>query len=337
MSWMLKLAAGVVAAAVLAGGARAQGGERSEYEFGLSSREPATRTALSLRITYRHPQDPAAKPPALDEVVLELPAGLRLDTGAVPSCAATNEELRLRGRGACPVESQVGSGTLTAATGFPGVDPVETDVTVFNGGDELIELVSFKGTDATAGYDRLKIEGNTLTPHPPATPGGPPDGRTTVISIELTIDERTTETAAGRRSLLTTPPDCPGSGAWVSRASFKFASYEATSLLGETPCSSQPARDRTPRMRVSVSPRRVRAGDRTRLRVRVRSRVRACRRDVAIRLGDELVLTGAGGHAGFTAEFSRPGRKPLRAAKRGCRSTRAWVRALPPRARKLPQ
>ena len=328
MRWRLNLATGAALAATLAGGAQAQDGGGSEYTFGLSSREPATPTALTLGVTYRHPQDPGAKPPPLEELVLELPAGLRLDTGAAAACEASNEELRALGRAACPAESRVGSGTLTAMTGIAGVDPVETDVTVFNGGDELIELVSFKGSDTTAGYDRLTIEGNRLTAHPPATPGGPPDGRTTVSRVEIAIENLVTGSGAERRSLVTTPPECPTRGTWASSASFRFASYEATTLLGETPCTPSAARGRMPRMRVSVSPRRVRAGQRTRFRLRVRSRATACRRQVAIRLGGELTRTGRAGRAALTTKLRRPGRRAVRAAKPGCRPARAWVRTV---------
>jgi hypothetical protein len=320
---------GVVAlAAALPGGAGAQDGGGGEFAFDLSSRRPAAPTGLSLSITYRHPQNPDAKPPALEEVALAMPRGLRLDTGVVPSCEASNEELRALGRGACPSESRVGAGTLLATTGFPDVDPVETDLTVFNGGDELIELVSFKGTDTTAGYDRLKIDGERLVADPPATPGGPPDGRTTVRRIEFTIEQRTSGSGASRRSFLTTPPECPATGAWTSRAEFKFAGYEAQHLTDETPCSSSPTRQPLPRMRLAVSPRRAPVGAAIRFRVRVRSAARSCRRRVEIELGGKRAQTGARGRAAVTTELGRPGRRAVRATKEGCRSARAWVRAV---------
>jgi len=322
------LATGAALAVALTGGAQAQDGGASEYAFGLSSRAPATPTGLAVSVTYRHPQDPEAKPPALEEVAVVLPTGFRFDTGVVPSCEASNEELRLLGRGACPPESRVGAGTLLAVTGLTGVDPVETDLTVFNGGDELIELVSFKGTDITAGYDRLKIDGGRLVADPPVTPGGPPDGRTTVRQVEFTIPQQTTGSGASRRSFLTTPPECPAGGAWTSRALFKFAAHERQELTAQTPCASATIRTRAPRMRLSVSPRRARAGRPTRFRVRVWSRTPFCRGRVAVRLGAVRALTGRRGRATLTAELGRPGRRALRAVKAGCRPARAWVLAV---------
>jgi hypothetical protein len=312
----LQLVAAAAVATTLAGAAPAEAGAGSEYALRLSSPRPGTAAELTLSVTYRRPGDPAAKPPPLESVAFDLPDGLRLDTAATPSCEATNEQLRLQGRSACPPASRVGSGTLIATTGFPGIDPVETDVTVFNGGDELIELVSFKGTDQTAGYDRLTIEGTRLTAHPPFVPGGPPDGRTTVRSIDLTIG-----------TLPTTPPVCPASGAWLSRASFKFVSYEPEQLVAETPCEAERGNRRAPRMTLSVSPGRVPAGRRTRLRIRVRSDAPACRRRVAIRLGGRRTRTDSRGRATLTVRLRKRGRRSVRARKPGCTATRAWVRS----------
>ena len=305
--------AGVAVVAALTGSARAEV-KGSEYSFAFSSARPATPAAMSVSITYRHPDDPEAKPPPLEAVALDLPPGTRLDTGATPVCTASDEEFRLLGRGACSPASEVGFGALVAVTGVPGVDPVENDLTVFNGGDELIELVSFKGTDTTAALDRLTIDGTTLTAHPPSVPGGPPDGRTTVRSIELTLER-----------LVTTPPDCPPSRKWLSRGRFKFVAYEPEEVVAETACTRSQAGPRRARMTLAVRPRRLRVGQRTRLRVRVRSGAPACRRRVAIRLGRRVARTNARGRATLTVEFERSGRKLVRASKRGCAPARSWV------------
>jgi hypothetical protein len=322
----LAMSLGIAAAALAAAGV-AEAGDGSEYSFGLSSREPAAPSGMSIRALYRHPRDPDAKPPPLQEVVLRMPSGLRFDTGTVPACDASDEELRSEGRGACPPGSRVGSGRLTAITGTPGVDPVETDLTLFNGGDELIELVSFRGTDVTAGSDRLKIQGERLVAHPPAVPGGPPDGRTTVREIAFRIESRTVGSGSKRRSFVMTPPSCPAGRQWRSRLTFTFTSYRgSTSVHDGTPCVSRSRAGVTARMRVSIRPRRVRVGKRTRFRVRVHSRSAACRRGVRVRFGGKRARTNRRGRARITLRFARKGRKPVRAAKRGCRSARARVR-----------
>ena len=151
------------------------------------------------------PSDAERKPPPITGALFELPEGTRIDGGAVPACEASDAEFRASGRGACPAGSRIGAGELTAITGFGApLDPVNADVTVFNGGDELIELVSDKNSGATLGMDRLTIEGDALRAHPPATPGGPPEGRTAIRRIEFSIP--------ARDRFLTSPADLPAGG-----------------------------------------------------------------------------------------------------------------------------
>ncbi len=155
-----------------------------------SSAEPASATGLKFRVLYKNPDDPAAKPPPVEAATFRLPRGMRIDTEAVPRCDATDEEIRALGHDACPANTQIGSGRLLARTGVPGSDEVRTDVVAYNGDEEIIEVVFFEGTNAVAGIDRLTIDRNVLTAHPPTTPGGPPDGRTAVQRIFLEVPLR---------------------------------------------------------------------------------------------------------------------------------------------------
>ena len=189
--------AGIALALAVAASA-AESDSRSELRARFSTSAPSAATGLSLRVFYKHPSDPAAKPPPLLSARFELPQGTRIDTGAVPACHATDEELRALGREACPAQSRVGDGTFTAVTGFgPPTDPVVADVTLYNGGDEIIELVTFKDSEAVAGYDRLKIRGHSLVVEKaPATPGGPPEGRTVPREIAVSFPVASPESAA---------------------------------------------------------------------------------------------------------------------------------------------
>jgi hypothetical protein len=200
-------------------------GERAELAVPFTESRPGVPTGLALDVRYLNPENRDAKPPSITKVVLRLPEGTRLDTTALPVCEATDEEMRLLGRAACPPDSQVGAGTLEAFVGAPG-DPQRTDVTLFNGRDELIEIVTFAGTNTTAGIDRLRIDGNVLTGNPPATPGGPPDGRTNVGRITWDIP------AHGR--YLVTPPACDG--AWRTVGEFGFADGGEATVVATQPC-----------------------------------------------------------------------------------------------------
>ena len=187
------------------GGGGSPGGSdnRGEYDLGLGTTKPSSATGLRLHVGYRNPSDPGAKPPPVTAASFDLPPGIRIDGAAVPSCDASDAQLRARGRDACPAGSSVGTGTLVAITGFgPPADPVEADVEVFNGPNQLVEVVFAKDTNTVLGMDRVDVRGNRLIAHPPATPGGPPDGRTSIRRIDLDLPERR---GAGGRAFVTTP------------------------------------------------------------------------------------------------------------------------------------
>ena len=150
----------------------AYGSDRAELGVTLGTQTPGAPTSLAFRVLYKRPGDPGGKPPALTRAAFKLPPGTRFDTRATPTCHATNQELQALGRAACPPASIIGTGSLTAITGFgPPADPFEGDLTAFNGGTELIELVTVKGSNAGAGIDRLTIEGSTLRAHTPEHAG----------------------------------------------------------------------------------------------------------------------------------------------------------------------
>ena len=306
----------MAAAAVQAGS-----DNRGEYELRLSARAPDAVTGLSFRVGYRNPSDPNAKPPPITAATFELPKGTHIDGGAVPACKASDEDFRARGRDACPASSRVGGGTLTAITGFGApVDPVETDVTVFNGGDELVEVVFAKGTNTVLGLDRLKVQGSTLVAHPPATPGGPPDGRTAIRTIALDLPARR---GSSGRPFVTAPDTCPGDRRWRSKARFAFADGGTTTLTSETPCTA--AARKRPAATLSVRPRRVRAFQHVHFRFRARG---ACGRRATVKLAGRRVRTNRRGRASLWLRLGRTGRRPARLDKRGCAPSRAFVRVL---------
>ena len=83
---------------------------------------------------------------------------------------------------------------------------------------------------------------------------------------------------------------------------------------------------RRPRLRVSVRPRRVRAGRRTRFRIRVTTLTGRPVRGALVRLGGRRVRTGRRGRARITRRFERSGRRAVRASRPGYRPARATIR-----------
>ena len=255
---MVLAAAALLCAAAPAG---AEPGGRADVTATLTSQAPGTPTGLGVRVVFHAPGDPGAKPPALRTAVFELPSGLRFDSTAIPQCTASDAELHAFGSAACPADTELTVGKLTAETGFGApVDPLAGDDHVFNGPNQIIEVITAPGTPFSPGFDRLTISGSTLTAHPPATPGGPPDGQTAIRSIEFRIPVR----AAGGKSLITTPPDCAADGAWTSTGRFGFADGSQDTVTATTPCTPSAAPTSPPRQRRARRhrPRRHRAARR---------------------------------------------------------------------------
>jgi hypothetical protein len=208
--------------------ASSAGAQQSDFSLQLASRVPGVATAMRLYIVYRDPADPNGKPSPIRHLAIAAPPGLRIDLG-VPRCPASDQQIMVFGTGACPADSQVGTGGLIAITGFgPPLDPFATDVTIFNAGQGWIEIVRDHSSGATLADDRIQIDGDTLTGNPPAIPGAPPDGQTAVRTIDFSFPATS--------GYITTPPNCPAGG-WVSNAAFTFADGSTQHVSSVTPCA----------------------------------------------------------------------------------------------------
>lgn len=228
------LASGVLAGLLGASIAAAPGlaSSRPPVDFSLrfGSKAPNTPARIHLHILYKdpgHPHNPNAKPPALTKVTIQAPRGTVFDGSAVPACRASDDQLQENGRAACPTASRVGGGIGSVIVGSG--QPVVLDATLFNAGNAVIELFTFKGTDTTAAVDRARFHGpRTMVLHPPVYPG--------ISEREFDFTYRPVR-GAGGKAFITTPPLCPPSGVWTSRLSYTVttgARYRASST---TPCA----------------------------------------------------------------------------------------------------
>jgi hypothetical protein len=235
----------------------------ADFALTLSSQRPSTATGLTLHIVFKNPSDPNAMPLPQRRVVIQGPAGTRIDGIAVTACHASDAELMLEGASACPSASHVGDGTLTLRTnGGPLLDPFVDDVTLFNGGDQLLELFTKQGTPIHTAVGHRSFAGpNTLAEDTPAQPGGPPSFESSVRQIDYRIDRVTGTTG---RAFVTTPPSCPADRTWRSTLTFTTADGHTYTVSAGTPC--QPARTAERHRRGAARPRR--RATRTRRHVR---------------------------------------------------------------------
>src|SRR5688500_15737751 len=163
---MIRLLSVVVAVAsiVVVGVAVAQSGNRQTIDFGYVGQEqPGGSTGIFLKINYVNPDDPEAKPYAVQTVVEKLADGTRFDTTVPEQCTASDPQLMAEGPAARPEGSVVGGGGAALDTGSPGPGRIAAQkVTQFNNQDELILL--FEGeSPPTRAVSRAPIEGTTIT------------------------------------------------------------------------------------------------------------------------------------------------------------------------------
>jgi hypothetical protein len=226
------LSVAVVVALVAVGVAVAQSTPRQTIDFGYANVEqPATSTGIRLKIDYVNPDDPEAKPPAVQTVVEKLADGTVIDTTVPEQCKASDQQLMAEGPGACPEGSFVGGGEVDLDTGTPGPGRIAAQkVTQFNNQDELILLFEGKGSPTRA-VSRAPIEGATITAQSPPLPGGPPDGFTAIKRVDLELQPRTKD----GRAYIATPPTCPAGG-WEHEMSFTYRDGETAVVKDGSPC-----------------------------------------------------------------------------------------------------
>ena len=209
---------------------------RTQLVLRLTSDRPDASSGLQLEVAIRDPDQPEGKAPQLVAALFALPDGTVIDTSALPQCNASNEEIAVLGTAACPEAARVGAGDFQADTGLGApVDPIAGANNVFNGPDELIEIVTLPGTTVAGGIDRLQIRGSTLTANPPFTPGGPPDGRTAPRRISFTIAPRSSDAGL---PYITTPATCPPDGAWQTSGTFTYDDGVTETLTDTTACTA---------------------------------------------------------------------------------------------------
>jgi hypothetical protein len=296
--------------------AHAETGRLADFSAAFTTTYPSTPSGLKVHVFLKRADDPDAKPSPLRSAVIRGPEGLRFDTGAMDQCKASDDELRALGSDACPDDTLLTVGSFSAMGGFGPADPVTGDDHVFNGPQQLVEVITVPDGSASPAFDRLTIDGSTLTAHPPAAPGGPPDGETSVRSLDFAIPVRR---GVGGRSLITTPPSCPAEGVWRTVATFGFKDGSSDTVSSATPCVR-------PALKLTVHPRRVRVGQKVRLTFRVRSAAASCASGATIRLAGRSALTGADGRAALKATFHKVGARAVRVTKPGCRAAGAIVR-----------
>jgi hypothetical protein len=232
---------GTVLAAMAMFGAQASAvseAPRQTYSETFTTDVPGAATGRTYAIDYLNPDDPDGKAHAFSHLHLELAAGARFDTSALPHCQASDAELIARGPDACPAETRVGSDETIVDTGFDGPGRHMTaDFAFFNNRDELILLPTVRENGARV-VVRARIGANTLDIENPMIPGTPPDGGA-AKSQRGRFEPRSTVRDGRQANYLTTPPTCPASGHWVNRITWTYRDGVEQTAESRSPCRRQ--------------------------------------------------------------------------------------------------
>jgi hypothetical protein len=182
---------------------------------------PGRPSGYRVRIDYTNPDDPEAKPPSVRKVAEIFPRGTRINTAAPARCAASDAELMLRGRSACPRSAIVGTGFIRLDTGVPGPGRyLREDVTFLNNTRQLIYLTKDRATGART-VVRAQVRGHRVVTEAPLLPGAAPDG--TAIDVVRGNFPRLVRMRDGRRrAYVTTPEHCGARGYWVAKVRFAY-------------------------------------------------------------------------------------------------------------------
>ena len=194
---------------------------------------PGHGTGFHEEIDYFDPQRPDDKPPSVDRIVIDLPEGTRIDTSVPEQCKASSSDFSQRGADACPPGSRIGGGEVEVDTGSPGGPlprVIHNKLTLFNDEDTIILFTESTNTDPpirNAGRSVAK-DGQFISEAPDLPGFPPPDNYTAIRKVRLDIEPH--------GGYLTTPAECPRSGAWTTTGTFTYRSGAEYRLESQTPC-----------------------------------------------------------------------------------------------------
>jgi hypothetical protein len=194
-----------VASAVAAPAAASAGdlGPYERFEFSYTSKKPGTRTGFKYRVKLKQQGD--EQPPTVRELKLTFAKGTKIDTGAVPACAATQDELNQQGNAACPKDSRVAGGEADVYIG--SATPLTLTAAVFNTDEGIVAIL----TDANGNVVRTlsgKVTGGRVlvVPIPKVELSGGKEAA--LVRFELDIAKAGTS----KRPWARTPKTCTKKG-----------------------------------------------------------------------------------------------------------------------------
>ena len=231
---MRRISALAIASVAAALAPAAHAGDRVDYQQMFTTSVPGAPAGTDTRLLYKNPDDPGAKPIPVRREVFTFPSGTRYDETVVPDCTASDLQIMLFGKDACPADSFTG-GSVGEDTSMAGFDNTEQPVDVY-GWDQAGNTVLLGGShdiQPLRFVTHANRVGQVTTVDVPRTPGGPPDGESALRRVHHVFQPRT----LGTRAYMRTPRRCPKAGYWTWTGEFTFADGVVERDVYQQPCA----------------------------------------------------------------------------------------------------
>lgn len=226
---------GLLFAAVAAADAGAS--ERLIADLKLTSHRPNQPTGATLHLVW--PDAEGTHKPKPEKIgAFTLPAGTRVNEAAIPTCTASDTELKAQGGAACPGGSALGPGQVSFVTGAGSpIEPFWLDNYWYHGPKQIFGLFHVHGTaHPTLIVNRVELRGTTFIARPNLPPGFPPGEKT----VPKESRQEIYGLSSSKGAFVTTPPKCPRSRRWVAHAAVTYDDGTVQRATSVTRC--KPAR-----------------------------------------------------------------------------------------------
>jgi hypothetical protein len=226
----LWLVCGVVACGA-AGVALASPQFLSTFQGTYSSQTPGSPSGFDALATWSDPGEPGAKPKEIQKIKVLLNPGSRLDTGALPVCKATDEDVQVKAVRACPKKTILGEVRGQGVYAGGGA-PFNTLATLFNAKREIIVVVTLENRNGRLLTNfRDDVRRSSITINLKIGRG------ISLIRFQAHVPRHLRKQGRGKRkAYFTTPSSCPPSGVWTTSVIFSYRDGSSDQHTATTPC-----------------------------------------------------------------------------------------------------
>jgi hypothetical protein len=203
----------------------------STFQGTYSSQTPHSAAGLDALATWSDPGEAGGKPKEIQKIKVLLNPGSRLDTGALPTCKASDEDVQVRAVRACPAKTILGEVHGQGVYAGGGA-PFNTLATLFNAKRQVIVVVTLDDRNGRLLTNfRDDVRRSSITVNLKIGRG------ISLVRFQAHVPRHLRKGRNGkRRSYFTTPASCPPSGVWTTTMIFSYRDGSSEQRTAPSPC-----------------------------------------------------------------------------------------------------